>query len=841
MKYFYCLAWLGIALLFAQHSAAQDSEILTKIDEALKAVVPFEMGGDSRPLLEIEKIVFQLPTDSELRGPIEQKLIATLSADATTMDAKRFLCRQLRVIGTERCVPSLAKLLTDPQLSHMARYALGRLEVPAATEALLDALDKTSGDLQAGIIDTLGNRKCTAARDKLIELLRGSEPTVAKAAAITLGRLGDEASVAALQAARSAATGALGIEIDNALLNAAHQLAASGRTSAAASIYESFYKSESSQQNQFAGLRGLVITQEDQAAHLLANAMRAQDVSLRRFAISLIDLVPGRKATETFVSVADSLSVDDKVLLLRALGLRGDAAAAGAIAKATKDEDQDVRLAALEALGRVGDASIVSTLVGAAVASDGVERNVARAALQSLPVAGVNDRLLQLLPDADAKLKVELIHALAARGAVASVDELLRLATASDPSVRGAAINALGALADQQHVDALVELASTAKTREDQEAWIDAVGKVFVRVEDKARCASAVLAELANAPAASRPVLIRLLGKSASPQGLPAIRDSLKGDSPAARQAAVEALAQWPDATVSGDLLALLTDPEFAKYKAVALAGYLRLAAQSEDPGAMYAQAIKHVDEVDDKKAVLEGLGLSAESPQALDITLGYLDDAQLQAAAGIATMRIAYRLRQTDEARARDALKQVLAKVDHPDVQKRTREVLNELDKYEDHILDWVVAGPFQESGKDGAAIYSMVFPPETNPDGADWKPLTRGIGSWEVDLEATYGGLDFAAAYLRTRVWSDVEQDVQLEMGSDDGIKAWLNGKLLYDQWGEGGASPRQKLAQARLLEGWNDLMLKVVDQQGGWVGACRIRKPDGTALEGLKYRAE
>ena len=41
-------------------------------------------------------------------------------------------------------------------------------------------------------------------------------------------------------------------------------------------------------------------------------------------------------------------------------------------------------------------------------------------------------------------------------------------------------------------------------------------------------------------------------------------------------------------------------------------------------------------------------------------------------------------------------------------------------------------------------------------------------------------------------------------------------------------------------RLAEGWNELMLKVVDQRGGWVAACRIRKPDGTALEGLKVEA-
>ena len=99
----------------------------------------------------------------------------------------------------------------------------------------------------------------------------------------------------------------------------------------------------------------------------------------------------------------------------------------------------------------------------------------------------------------------------------------------------------------------------------------------------------------------------------------------------------------------------------------------------------------------------------------------------------------------------------------------------------------------------------------------------------------------MDFCAAYLRTRVWSGIEQDAQLEMGSDDGIKAWLNGKLVHDQWTNRGAAPRQTLVKVKLTKGWNELMLKVVDQTGGWVAACRIRKPDGTKLDGLKIEPQ
>jgi len=839
MRYALHIAWFGAAIAWAHLAVAQDSETLVKLDEALKVASSFEVGGDSGPLREIEQIVFRLPVDSELRAPIEQKLLDTLES-ATTADGKRFLCRQLRVIGTEKSVASLEKLLTDPDVSHTARFALGRLEVPSASEALLRALRKTSGELQAGIIDTLGNRKCKSARGDLAKLLTGSDQTVAKAAAIALGRFGDSESAATLQAARSGASGTLGIEIDNALLNIAEQLAADGKGNEAASIYQQFYTSGPTEQLKYAGLRGLVITRTDKAANLLVEAMQTEDVRLVRYAISLIGLAKGAQATKAFVSALDSLPADGKVLMLRALGARGDGTAAQAIGAAVKDEDQSVRIAALEALGRVGDASSVLALVQASASADGMERNVARASLKQLSHNGVDAKLLQLLDDGEAEIRVQAISALASRGATTAVDALLKTASDTDTSVRRAAIAALGTLGGKSDLVPMVKLATVVKQKEDQAALVEAMGKAFLRIQDKDVCAAPVLAELQRAPATATPTLLRLLGKTGATEALLRVRAALSDSDSAVMDAAVDALADWPDADASADLLDLMTSAQNQAHKERALEGYLRMASIAENPGEMYLQALKRVKGVGDKKAILEGLGLSSEAPEALDLTLGYLDDKALQAAAGIATMRIAYRLRSREEQRARSALKQVLAKVDHPDVQKRTREVLNELDKYDDHILQWVTVGPFQEKGKDGPAMYKLVLEPETNPNGVDWKPLTKGIGSWEINLEATYGGLDFCAAYLRTRVWSPSEQEVQLEMGSDDGIKTWLNGKLVFDQWTQSGAAPRQKLVKVKLAKEWNDLMLKVVDQQGGWVGACRIRKPDGTALEGLKIEA-
>jgi len=50
-----------------------------------------------------------------------------------------------------------------------------------------------------------------------------------------------------------------------------------------------------------------------------------------------------------------------------------------------------------------------------------------------------------------------------------------------------------------------------------------------------------------------------------------------------------------------------------------------------------------------------------------------------------------------------------------------------------------------------------------------------------------------------------------------------------------------PRQDLVKARLNKGANDLMIRVINHGSGWGFACRIRNPDGSALDGLKVEAK
>ena len=83
----------------------------------------------------------------------------------------------------------------------MARFALARNEAPEASAALARALEQTSGPLQAGIINSLGQRRYAEALPAMSRLLNSTDPLVAAAAAAALGDIGGTEAVKVLRRA----------------------------------------------------------------------------------------------------------------------------------------------------------------------------------------------------------------------------------------------------------------------------------------------------------------------------------------------------------------------------------------------------------------------------------------------------------------------------------------------------------------------------------------------------------------------------------------------------------------------------------------------------------------
>src|SRR6516164_2928359 len=119
----------------------------------------------------------------------ERELIAVLQSSAPPQD-KAITCKRLAVYGTEAAVPTLAPLLLDPHLTSWARIALEAIPGPASDKALREAMEKANGLVLVGIINSIGVRRDAKAVGQLASKMKDSDPEVASAAAVALGRIG---------------------------------------------------------------------------------------------------------------------------------------------------------------------------------------------------------------------------------------------------------------------------------------------------------------------------------------------------------------------------------------------------------------------------------------------------------------------------------------------------------------------------------------------------------------------------------------------------------------------------------------------------------------------------
>jgi hypothetical protein len=154
-------------------------------------------------------------------------------------------------------VPALVQLLPDKELSHMARYALERIEATAAADAMRNALPKLDAALKVGVIGSLGVRRDVESVPVLASLASDSDPAVAQAATLALGAIRTRAAADALAATKPNGADAERANID-ASLACAEEVLSSGDTVAAKSVYQRFVGAQQPKHVRLAATRGLL-------------------------------------------------------------------------------------------------------------------------------------------------------------------------------------------------------------------------------------------------------------------------------------------------------------------------------------------------------------------------------------------------------------------------------------------------------------------------------------------------------------------------------------------------------------------------------------------------------
>ena len=597
-----------------------------------------------------------------------------------------------------------------------------------------------------------------------------------------------------------------------------------------------------------------VLAAQDDAIAIVIDVLKGNDQTMQAAVIAMVREMPGTEITQALARELPNLSAAGQVQLLSALGDRGDPAALPAVTTAANAADQSVRIAALKALGQLGDVSsppyVWRILAQKAAAAGGEEQKAARESLYRLRGPEVDKAIMAGIAQADAKTKVELISSIGERNISGGASTLLQTAQDSDRGVRLESLRVLKTVAGRQDLPALVTLLLNLKSDSDRTDAEKTIAAVAHKIPDKNRQAEAVLAALPSVESVKdvrgQCSLLSVLGKIGDNTALPSLRSALGSQDAKLQDAAIRALSEWPTAEPTPDLLKVAESSENKVHKILALRGFVRLLGlesgrPAEETIAMYKKAMNLAPDVVEKKRVLSGLG-NTESFAAMQMAASYLQDEALRQEAEFAVVKIAEGIYGSYPQESKDVLKKIIQASVNESLKEQAQEVINQIERFDDYITAWEVSGPYTKEGTDGPGLFDVAFGPEqTGAQGVTWRVMPAGTNQdrpWLMEMDKLLGG-DNRVAYLRTRVSSDKEQKARLEIGSDDGIKVWLNGQVVHANNVIRAVAPAQDNVEVTLKQGWNQLLLKVTQGGGEWSVCARLRAPDGGRPEGLKVQ--
>ncbi len=605
----------------------------------------------------------------------EDKFIGLLKSDAPLKD-KADACQELAHIGTGAAVPVLASLLTDEQLSQMARFALESIADPSADAALREALGKLKGRSLVGVIHSLGVRKDTQAVAPLAQFLTDPDPSVAQAAARAMGRMGG-AAAPALERAVSGVSPASQLAVCEGLLRCAETMSGAEATA----IYDKLRALPNLPHHvRVAALRGAILSRGAHGVPLLAEAIRTESYVPAADANRISMDLPGAEVTKALIGELGGANEDKQILLLQTLALRGDTTAVPALIPLAQTGSVNRRIAAIRSLVQLAHPSSLPIL--AALVKD-PQQTVASAALTGLtgfPGKEAEERILALLQEPEAKIRTMGIEAVGQRCIMSALPTLLKLASDPDAGVARAGFKVLGELGGMEEIPGMVEVMCQTKAVSPAESALEAV---CARESDKSLVSDKLLPGFAKAEGEPKLALLRLLGTVGSPKALAAVRGAAAESNPSVKETAQQVLCDWPSAEALADLAKIARETADPKIKQLALGGQVRLIPLQAVADAQKVEQIKQIlpalERQEDKRLALAALG-NLPTAGSLALIRPYLSGEGLKEEASAAAVAVAEKIVANSPGDVAEAMQQV--QTGNKELAERARNVLAKVPK---------------------------------------------------------------------------------------------------------------------------------------------------------------
>lgn len=600
---------MGIVLFCSTIAISQVDPLGDKskpFDDLLSQIAKYEFGQSRESQTQLTDLMKGLQGDAI--KAVEKKFLAFLKSNASG-PGKQFICRQLSLIGSEESAETLAAMLGDPQTADMSRFALERIPGAAVDEALRKGLDKATGAAKVGIISTLGLRGDKASVPVLQKLMYDSNADIASAAVTALGQIADPAATAALSEGKTKTTGDLQMQVLDAYLSCGDRLEQAGKADEAARIYREIYEAKVPGVIRVAAFRGMIFCAKDQAGKIIVEAIQKGDPELKSVAFVLVSEIEKPEEIALVAAELPKLPPASQVQLITALANRGQDTARAAVMDAVKSPNEEVRVAAYKALAKLGNADCVIALATAAATAKGAEREAARETLYTLRDPQADKTILDSIAKAEPATKVELIRSIAERNIRAADTALLAAAADPDRKVRLETFKVMQSVCDEDQLPAMLELLVKVQNDTERVEAEKAVAAACRRGGNPVKHVDALIAKMASAPVAGKASLLTLLGQIGGEKAYSTLSTAVSDADESIRDAAIRALAEFPDSRPTEVLLVMSQNATKPVNKIIGLRGYVRMIGltqtTTEDLVAMCEKAMALATRVEEKRLVL--------------------------------------------------------------------------------------------------------------------------------------------------------------------------------------------------------------------------------------------
>lgn len=597
---------------------------------------------------------------------------------------------------------------------------------------------------------------------------------------------------------------------------ASESLAQIPGAAASKALADAFAKAKRPQQT----MLGKALAARRDPATVAVVATMFNDDALRDAAFESLVHTPGDAAAMEMASAIDKAEPVFRARLVRTLGQRRSRLVLAPAMKLAKDADEAQRVAAIEALGRLASPAAAAILRDATTSDSEAIRAAALTATRRLAdgILAAGKRT-----EAAAMLAHVLEHATTDTDRIAALGGLAR---ARQPS----AIAAIVPLLEKGDHPVRLTAAHALHAIPGKEAT-EAIRKGLKAPDARVRCAllgalaerrdpSAVADVVAVAPAQDEAVQVaamEALAALAAPAGEPVILAALGKGSPEVKTAAAEAYLALGEA--------LLEKGE--KAKAAGIFHKILGAGVGTEPTVGALAAVERLASKHSAALVEQHLGgkravrnAAAGAYMAIAGTLAAEGDRET--ATAMLTRVLKLKPPAACSADAALKLRAIGARVEIP----ATNGV----------VSHWWIIGAWPADKSQWAKPQfpekevNLLKPYRIGTRTVQWRPVQSEDTKGAVMLDSLVAPNDAAVAYAYTELHVPHEQDVVLEVASDDGCIVWLDGKKIYEHlaprsWG----TPADEV-KAHLAAGVNRLLLKACEGSGSWGFRLRVKDAKG-----------